>query len=291
MTMQTTILREVCTNGIGLHTGNKSSVTFKPAPCANYGIEFIRTDLPGNPTIKALWSNTIMGSAVRGTIIEKNNVKIYTIEHIMSACFALGVDNLIIELNSSEPPILDGSAKMFTEILINGGVKKFDTFKEYYVLEEPVYFKSDKTKIYAYPSEQLEIKCTIEFDHPFLKFQRMDFENLSKNFYLTEIASARTFCFDYEIETLRKKGLALGGSMDNAIVIALDGIHNEEPLRYEDEFVRHKILDLIGDLYLAGKSIKAKIIADKPGHNNNINFLRQFLKKAIIKKDKTAEVA
>ncbi|MDR1260040.1 MAG: bifunctional UDP-3-O-[3-hydroxymyristoyl] N-acetylglucosamine deacetylase/3-hydroxyacyl-ACP dehydratase [Endomicrobium sp.] len=288
MAKQTTILKEVSVEGIGLHTGNKSVIIFKPAPDSGYGIKFIRTDLPGNPVVEALLSNTIAGSAVRGTVIEKNGIKIHTIEHIMSACFALGIDNLIIELSNSEPPILDGSAKIFTEILLNGGLKEFSAVKEYYVLKESVYFESGKTKIFAQPSEQLEIECTIGFDHPFLRFQKMILKNLDKNFYLTHIASAKTFCFDYEIEVLQKKGLALGGSMDNAIVIALNGIHNKEPLRYKDEFVRHKILDLIGDLYLAGRPIKAKIIADKPGHNNNINFVKEFLKKAVVEKDEIA---
>ncbi|MDR3274462.1 MAG: bifunctional UDP-3-O-[3-hydroxymyristoyl] N-acetylglucosamine deacetylase/3-hydroxyacyl-ACP dehydratase [Endomicrobium sp.] len=289
MAKQTTILKEISIEGIGLHTGNKSIIIFKPAPNAGYGIKFIRTDFPGNPVIEALWSNTTAGSAVRGTVIEKNGIKIHTIEHIMSACFALGIDNLVIELNNNEPPILDGSAKIFAETLLKGGLKEFDVVREYYILKEPVYFESEKTKISAYPSDKLEIDCTIGFDHPFLRFQQMTLKDLNKNFYLTDIAPAKTFCFDYEIEALQKKGLALGGSMDNAIVVALDGIHNTEPLRYKDEFVRHKILDLIGDIYLAGKPIKAKIIVDKPGHNNNINFIKEFLKKAVIEEDKTVE--
>jgi UDP-3-O-[3-hydroxymyristoyl] N-acetylglucosamine deacetylase/3-hydroxyacyl-[acyl-carrier-protein] dehydratase len=288
MAKQTTILKEISIEGIGLHSGNKSIVVFKPAP-ARHGIKFVRTDLQNKPEIAALYSNVASGLTVRGSVIEKDGVRIHTIEHIMSACSALGIDNLIIEINNNEPPILDGSAKIIMETLLKSGLKELDSPKQYYVIKNPVHFESGKTKITAYPSDKLEIDCTIGFDHPLLKFQQMSFGNISKEDYLNNIAPAKTFCFDYEIEALQNNGLALGGSMDNAIVLGLNGIHNKEPLRYEDEFVRHKILDLIGDLYLAGKPIKAKIVADKPGHQNNIAFLKEFLKEAIIEEDKEAE--
>jgi UDP-3-O-[3-hydroxymyristoyl] N-acetylglucosamine deacetylase/3-hydroxyacyl-[acyl-carrier-protein] dehydratase len=288
MAKQITILKEVFIEGIGLHTGNKSIVVFKPAP-AGHGIKFVRDDLQNKPEIAALYANVALGLTVRGCVIEKNGVRIHTIEHIMSACSALGIDNLIIEINNNEPPILDGSAKIIVETLLKSGLKELDSPKQYYVIKKPIHFESGKTKITAYPSDKLEIDCTIGFDHPLLKFQQMSFGNISKEDYLNNIAPAKTFCFDYEIEALQNNGLALGGSMDNAIVLGLNGIHNKEPLRYEDEFVRHKILDLIGDLYLAGKPIKAKIVADKPGHQNNIAFLKEFLKEAIIEEDKEAE--
>jgi len=290
MARQTTILREVYVEGVGLHTGDKSIVIFKPAPYANYGIKFVRIDLPNKPEVEAICSNISPELTIRGSVIEKNGVRVHTIEHIMSACFGLGIDNLVIEINNNEPPILDGGSKTFTETLLKGGLKEFNFPKEYYIINEPIYFELGKTKISAYPSDKLEMECTIGFNHPFLKFQQMSFSGLSKDFYLDDIAPAKTFCFDYEIEILQKDKLALGGSMDNAIVIALDGVHNKEPLRYNNEFVRHKILDLIGDIYLAGKPVKAKIVADKPGHRNNICFIKEFLKKAIIKKDETLEI-
>lgn len=288
MAKQTTILKEVSIEGIGLHTGNKSIVVFKPAT-VGHGIKFVRTDLQNKSEIAALYSNVASGLTVRGSVIEKDGVRIHTIEHIMSACSALGIDNLIIEINNNEPPILDGSAKIIVETLLKSGLKELDSPKQYYVIKKPIHFESGKTKITAYPSDKLEIDCTIGFEHPLLKFQQMSFGDISKEDYLNNIAPAKTFCFDYEIEVLQNNGLALGGSMDNAIVLGLNGIHNKEPLRYEDEFVRHKILDLIGDLYLAGKPIKAKIVADKPGHQNNIAFLKEFLKEAIIEEDKEAE--
>ncbi|MCL2390523.1 MAG: bifunctional UDP-3-O-[3-hydroxymyristoyl] N-acetylglucosamine deacetylase/3-hydroxyacyl-ACP dehydratase [Endomicrobia bacterium] len=289
MAKQTTIAKEVFVEGIGLHTGNKSKVVFKPA-AANYGIRFIRVDLPEKTEIEALWSNTAVGMAVRGSVIEKNNARVHTIEHIMSACFALGIDNLAIEINNNEPPILDGSAKIFAQTIAEGGIKELDAPKEYYTIKEPVHFEAGKTKISAYPSDKLEIECTIGFDHPYIKEQKLCLENIDKEIYLNGLAPAKTFCFDYEIEYLQKNGLALGGNLDNAIVVSLDGIHNKEPLRYTDEFVRHKILDLIGDLYLAGKPIKAKIVADKPGHQNNIGFVKEFVKKAFIQKDTEAKM-
>jgi UDP-3-O-acyl N-acetylglucosamine deacetylase len=282
MIRQTSILKETLLEGIGLHTGNKSIVVFKPVTQADYGIRFIRVDLPNKPEIEVNYKNTATGLAVRGTVIEKDGVRVHTIEHIMSACAALSIDNLIIEINNNEPPILDGSSKIFAETLLNAGVKELDKAKEFYTIKEPVHFESGKTKISAYPSDNLEIECTIGFDHPFLQYQKLSLTDLNKDNYLNNLASAKTFCFDYEIEALQKNGLAFGGSMDNAIVIGLGGIHNKEPLRYEDEFVRHKILDLIGDLYLAGKPIKAKIVAQKPGHQNNINFVKKFVSKAVV---------
>ncbi len=288
MAKQTTILNEVFVEGIGLHTGNKSKVVFKPA-AANTGIRFIRVDLPNKPEIEALWSNAALGMAVRGSVIEKNDARVHTIEHIMSSACALGINNLIVEINNNEPPILDGSAKIFTDTLISGGIKELDAPKEYYVIDEPIHFESGKTKISAYPSDKLEIECTLGFDHPFIKHQEIKFSEINKDIYLKELAPAKTFCFDYEIEALQENGLALGGNMDNAIVVALDGIHNKEPLRYSDEFVRHKVLDLIGDIYLAGKPIKARIVADKPGHQNNIGFVKEFVKKAKIQKEAIAE--
>ncbi|MCL2335414.1 MAG: bifunctional UDP-3-O-[3-hydroxymyristoyl] N-acetylglucosamine deacetylase/3-hydroxyacyl-ACP dehydratase [Endomicrobia bacterium] len=283
--MQTTIMKEVSVEGIGLHTGNKSKVTFKPAP-SGYGIKFIRVDLPNKPAIEALWSNAALGMAVRGSVIEKNGARVHTIEHIMSACLALGIDNLAVEINNNEPPILDGSARVFAQTLATAGSKELDAPKEYYVLKEPIHFTAGKTKISAYPSDKLEIECAIGFDHPYIKHQQLSVE-INKDAYLNELAPAKTFCFDYEIEALQKNGLALGGSMENAIVVSLDGIHNKEPLRYSDEFVRHKILDLVGDIYLAGKPLKAKIVADKPGHQNNIGFVKEFVSKAAIEKENT----
>lgn len=281
MAKQTTIQKDVRIEGIGLHTGNKSAVVFKPA-AAGYGIRFVRADLPDKPEVEARWENAVTGMAVRGSVIGKGNARVHTIEHIMASCCALGIDNLKIEINNNEPPILDGSSRIFTDILMSAGIKELDAPRQYLTIEEPVHFESGKTKISAYPSDKFEIDCAIGFDHPFITRQQIKLE-VNKDVFRDELSAARTFCFDYEIEALQKNGLALGGSLDNAIVVALDGIHNKEPLRFDNEFVRHKALDLIGDLYLAGKPVKAKIVAEKPGHQNNIGFVKEFMKKAVLK--------
>ncbi|MDR2860427.1 MAG: UDP-3-O-acyl-N-acetylglucosamine deacetylase [Elusimicrobiota bacterium] len=283
MAKQTTISKEVFVEGIGLHTGKKSKVVFKPGN-QDTGIVFVRVDLPNKTQIKASHENTVPSQAVRGSVIEKDGAMIYTIEHIMACSNAFGIDNMIVEINGTEPPILDGSAEVFAQILSDANIQELPADKQYLVLEEPMSFESGKTKYSAYPCERLEIDCSIGFDHPFLKSQHLALPEINKEVFLKEIAPAKTFCFDYEIEALQKNNLALGGSMDNAIVIGIDSIHNKEPLRYKDEFVRHKILDLIGDLYFAGYAIKAQIIADKPGHKNNINFVKEFLKKAKLVK-------
>jgi len=289
MAKQTTIEKEVTIEGIGLHTGNKSKMIFKPAQ-ENTGIHFVRTDLPDKPDIKADWNSLSTEVAVRGTTIQSGNVQIHTIEHILSTCFALGIDNLIIEINNNEPPIIDGSAKVIAQKILEAGIKELDADKEFYTIKEPITFVNGKTKITAYPSDKLEIDCTIGFDHPFLSHQHASFE-ITKDVFLNDIAPARTFCFDFEIEALQANGLARGGSLDNAIVIGPSGIYNKEPLRFENEFVRHKILDLIGDISLAGKQIKARIVTEKPGHKNNVSFIKEFVSKAVIDKgEKKVEV-
>lgn len=283
MAKQTTISKDVIVEGIGLHTGNKSKIVFKPAP-ANSGIHFVRVDLPGKPDLPANWQNLSDEVAIRGTIIEKDGVKMYTVEHILAVCSALKIDNLIVEIDNNEPPISDGSAKLLTQQILSAGIKELDAQREYYILKEPVSFTDGKTTITAYPSDKFEIDCTIGFEHPFLANQQGSFI-ITEETFINDIAPSRTFCFDFEIEALQANGLAKGGSLENAVVIGPAGIYNKEPLRYQDEFVRHKTLDLIGDLYLLGKQIRAKIVAVKPGHKNNGLFVKEFIKKAILVKD------
>lgn len=279
MSKQTTIAKEAFVEGIGLHTGKDSRVIFKPAR-TDEGIKFIRTDIEPKTAVEAVWQNTISAQSVRGSVIEKDGAGIYTIEHILACANGLGIDNMIVEISSNEPPILDGSAKLFAQTLSQAGLSQLESDRQYFMVEEAMSFEFGKTKYHAYPCERLEIHCSINFDHPFLQNQSIVIPEINPEIFVQEIAPAKTFCFDYEIEALRANGLALGGSMDNAIVIAVNGIHNKEPLRFKDEFVRHKTLDLIGDLYLAGHPIKAQIVADRPGHKNNINFVKEFVKRA-----------
>ena len=274
MERQRTIAKEVSCKGVGLHTGNASVVTFRPA-AAGHGITFTRQDLPSSPVIPAR-HDQVQGTAIRGTTIGTAPECVHTIEHIMAACSALGIDNLEILITNNEPPILDGSALPFARILADAGMIEQDAEREYITLNEPVTYESGQTKITAYPSATFIVDCAIEYEHPFLSRQHARF-TITKDIFLKEIAPARTFCFDYEIEALKNNGLARGGDLTNAIVVGLTGIHNAEPLRFPDEFVRHKLLDLIGDLYLTGKPIKARIVAERCGHNHNVNFIKALL--------------
>jgi UDP-3-O-[3-hydroxymyristoyl] N-acetylglucosamine deacetylase / 3-hydroxyacyl-[acyl-carrier-protein] dehydratase len=271
MEKQTTISREVSVEGVGLHTGNKCKVTFKPA-AAGYGVHFTRVDLPGSPSVEANFRHVL--GVTRGTVIGGEKFQVHTVEHILAACAGLRIDNIQVCINNNEPPVLDGSAREFANKLHEAGIKELEAGREYFTLSKPVIFESGNTKLAAYPADKLSIDCTIGYDHPFLKHQQASLE-ITPEIFLKEISSARTFCFDYEIEALHSKGLAKGGDFSNAIIIGPNGIHNpDKKLRYPDEFVRHKILDLIGDLSLMGKPLKARIVAERCGHANNIKFAR-----------------
>ncbi len=276
MEHQTTIRTQSILSGIGLHTGNLSTITFKPA-AENTGVVFKRIDLPGQPLVRAALDN-ISAVAVRGTVIGSGNEKIYTIEHIMAVLFALGIDNVEIDINNNEPPVLDGSAVSIVDTLLKAGFTEQSAVRTYMTLNAPVIYESGETRMLAEPSDTFTIDCTVGYKHPFLKHQQASFV-ISQDTFIRELSKARTFCFDYEIEALQSKGLAKGGNFDNAIVIAPNGIHNpDKTLRYPDEFVRHKTLDLLGDLYLLGRRLKAKITAVKPGHNHNVQFARAIAK-------------
>jgi len=273
---QKTIAASVHIEGIGLHTGNISTITFKPA-AENTGIRFTRVDLQGKPVMVAEYRH-VMGTPVRGTSIGSEASPVHTIEHIMASCLGLGIDNLAIDITNNEPPILDGSARPFTELLASAGLKELNADRQYLELKEPVIYESGKTRLAAYPDDKLSIECTIAYDHPYLKEQKLTFV-LSSDGFINEIAPSRTFCFDYEIEALQSKGLARGGDFSNALVVGIHGIRNpDSALRFSDEFVRHKLLDLLGDLYLLQKPLKARIVAVRCGHNHNINFVKQIAK-------------
>lgn len=271
MEKQKTISKEVSYSGIGLHTGNNVSIKLKPAP-ENTGIIFVRCDLPENPKIKADISNVL--TTVRGTTVgldEKTSV--HTVEHLLSSLFAFGVDNLIIEMDSNEPPIADGSALHFVELIKKAGITELSAEKKCFNLLAPIVYKNDDVLIAATPSDKFHISCTIIYNHPLLKTQFLSLD-ITPEIFETEIAPARTFCFDYEIEALKNKGLAKGGSLENAVVIGAKKIFTD--MRFEDEFVRHKILDLIGDISLLGSSLKMEVSAVKCGHKNNMEFAKKI---------------
>lgn len=268
---QKTIANEISYTGISLHTGNLSTVVFKPAP-PNSGIRFIRVDLPGRPVIEMNCKNVL--GVIRGTTLGNENVRIHTTEHLLATLYGLEIDNLIIELNTNEPAVADGSALPFVRILEKAGIIEQEAEKKYFTLSQPLHYLQEETELIAFPSEKLRISCTIDYRHPMLKSQHASFL-ITPEIFKRDLAPARTFCFDYEIESLKKRGLAKGGSLDNAVVIGMDRIHNKEKnLRFADEFVRHKILDLLGDLYLLGRPLKAEIIAIRCGHKHNIAFTK-----------------
>jgi UDP-3-O-[3-hydroxymyristoyl] N-acetylglucosamine deacetylase / 3-hydroxyacyl-[acyl-carrier-protein] dehydratase len=284
MEFQRTIAKSITYSGIGVHTGSKTSITFKPAE-VNTGVKFIRVDLPGLPVIEANIDN--VSGVERGTTISKGDIKIHTTEHILSALSGLRIDNIIIEMDANEPPVMDGSALLVLEKLKKAGVVEQKAPKNYIELTEPIEFIEEGTELIILPDTKFKISCTIEYQHPVIQTQYKSL-TIDEATFEKEIAPARTYCFDYEIELLKKKGLAKGGNLDNAVVVGQDGIHNTS-LRFKDEFVRHKILDLMGDLYLLGRPLKAHVIAIRCGHAANIK-LAQKIKKFVLEKGTVAPV-
>lgn len=276
---QKTIAGEATYKGIGLHTGSKCVLTFKPAP-ADHGVTFVRTDLPGAPSIKA--DHRHVTAVIRGTTIsaegdKESLARVHTVEHVLSALFCLGIDNCVIEVNANEPPVADGSAMPFIEVIQKAGVKELDATKRYFQPDRIEYIAGDTgTHYLVEPADDFQVDVTIEFKHPLIGRQNRAF-HVNQETYLKDISRARTFCFDFEVEQLKSHGLAKGGSLDNAVVVGADRIHNKEKaLRYPDEFVRHKTLDLIGDLFLLGMPLKAKVTATRVGHGYNVNIVKQL---------------
>lgn len=278
---QTTLKKPVTLSGIGLHTGNPSKIVFRPAP-ADTGIRFFRSDMDGRPMIPARLENVV--ATVRGTNIGIGEAKVHTVEHVLSALTGLGIDNADIDVSTNEPPAMDGSAMPFFKALLEAGLEHFsDRPKRYLSIPEEVTYE-DKGSFYrAVPSEHFDIKASLIHDHPLVP--KLDLSvRIDTESYVSEIAGARTFCFEHEVAFLKSQGLAQGGSLENAIVIGRDKIHtNAEGLRFEDEFVRHKVLDLIGDLTLIGRSLfNIRIEAVRPGHSHNIEFAK-LLNQAAMK--------
>ena len=274
-----TIKNQVEINGIGLHKGKQIKIVLKPVS-KKTGIVFERVDVRDkNNIIKVNYKNLF--DLERGTNIQnEDGVKLHTIEHFMSALSVCGITDIFVEIEGNEMPILDGSSIQFVEKIKSAGVLELEEEIEPLIITEPVIFSDEKNGKYvlALPYDGFKISYTIDFNHTFLKSEYFEFEVNLEN-YEKEIASCRTFAFDYEIDFLKKNNLALGGSLDNAIVIGKDGPLNPEGLRFENEFVRHKILDIIGDLYVLGTPIKAHIIAIKAGHFVNAKLTEMIAKK------------
>jgi len=239
----------------------------KPAP-AGSGLVFKRTDLTGQPEIKPRVAQVT--DLVRNTTIQEGHTKINLVEHVLSALTGCGIDNVVIEMNSSEPPIMDGSAKPFVDMILEGEPIEQDSDREYYVLQEPVSISRGESSVIALPHDGFKITCTSADDRG-IHTQHLTLD-IDPDVYITQIAASRTFTIFEDIEELLKLGKIKGGSLDCAIVIKGDKIISKDPLRFKDEFVRHKILDIIGDLTLLGMPLKAHIIATRPGHAINAGF-------------------
>jgi UDP-3-O-[3-hydroxymyristoyl] N-acetylglucosamine deacetylase/3-hydroxyacyl-[acyl-carrier-protein] dehydratase len=266
---QRTILREVSLSGIALHTGEAVTLKMKPAP-AGHGILFKRVDIAGHPEVKPRVDQ--IADVVRATTIQSGHAKIILVEHVLSALHGCGIDNVLVEMNASEPPIMDGSAKPFVNLILEAEPVEQEAERQYFVLDQPVSVMRGGSSIIALPSDSLKISCTSADDRG-IHTQHLSL-TIDPDTYITQVAAARTFTVYEDIEELIKLGKIKGGSLDNAIVIKGDKIISKDPLRFKDEFVRHKILDIIGDLILLGLPLKAHIIATRPGHAINAELTK-----------------
>ena len=270
---QATISKDIQLNGVGLHTGVEVSLTLRPAP-EDTGYVFVRTDLD-NFEIPA--SVEYISHCSYATTLMRRGVVLSTCEHLLSALRGSGVDNCFIELDNIEIPIMDGSSEDFVDLLTAVGTLEQNAPRRFFRVLKTVEFEENGRRMSIEPWDKYEIDCVIDFSHPFINRQAYHFvfENGS---FGEQIASARTFGFTHEIEMLRKANLALGGSLDNAIVLTPDGMLNESPLRFGDEFVRHKILDIIGDFALLGMPVLGKITAERSGHAVHAALMSKILK-------------
>jgi UDP-3-O-[3-hydroxymyristoyl] N-acetylglucosamine deacetylase/3-hydroxyacyl-[acyl-carrier-protein] dehydratase len=280
-TKQRTIRKERAIQGKSLHTGEEVTLTIKPAS-PDTGFLFRRTDLYGKPEIKPAAEN--ISDLVRSTTITNGNAKVHTIEHVLSALVGCGIDNAEIELNASEPPIMDGSSRPFVNLIMEAEPMDQEEERQFIEITEPVSVTSGNRSIIALPHDGFRVTCTSADDRG-IHTQHLSID-IDPESYVAQIAPARTFTIYEEIEELLKIGKIQGGSLDSAIVIKGDKVLSKEPLRFEDEFVRHKILDIVGDFSLLGKRLKAHIIAVRPGHSLNSQLVAKIIETAAGKKGK-----
>lgn len=275
MIRQRTLKNIIRATGVGLHTGEKVYLTLKPAPIGT-GIVFRRTDL--NPIVEIPARAESVGDTRLSTVLMKGDVKVSTVEHLLSAMAGLGIDNAFVEVSAPEVPIMDGSAGPFVFLLQSAGIEEQDAAKKFIRIKKRVTVRDGDKEATFVPFDGFKVSFSIDFDHP--AFSNTTIESnidFSSTSFVKEVSRARTFGFMHEIETLRANGLAQGGSMDNAVVLDEHRVLNKDGLRYEDEFVKHKILDAIGDLYLLGNSLIGEFKACKSGHALNNKLLRELI--------------
>lgn len=272
MFLQRTIRKRTVVEGVGIHSGDPCTLTFRPAP-ADTGVYFIRTDLPGNPSLKVTARNVQATS--HQTTIGGEAFSVATIEHCLSALSALRIDNLFIELNGPEIPICDGSARDFLKALLDVGIVEQDQPRKYCYITEPIYFSEGEKHAYVVPYHGLRLTVTIDFPHPKIGKQVIDID-INEQSFGRDVASARTFGFLKDVEALKSRGLAKGGSLDNCIVLDQAAIVNPEGLRWEDEFVRHKALDALGDLVTLEMPMMGHVVLFKAGHDVMNKLVRKI---------------
>ncbi|MBU6141115.1 MAG: UDP-3-O-acyl-N-acetylglucosamine deacetylase [Proteobacteria bacterium] len=271
---QKTINSKISCNSIGLHSGSNVTMKLIPAPCDS-GIIFRRTDLEnGKNEVKALYNNVVTTN-LGTTISNEFGAKVATIEHLMAAIWGAGIDNLIIELNSEEIPIMDGSSAPFIFLIECAGINIQQEQRRFIEITKSIRVEEKDKFIEIVPASEFSLNLSVDFDHKHILEQKFDYRTSTTSFK-NDISRARTFCFQHEIENMHKIGLAKGGSLKNAIVVSDEGVLNEEGLRYKDEFVRHKTLDFLGDMYLAGHQIIGHFTASKVGHSINNKILHEI---------------
>lgn len=281
MLYQRTISKTVSVTGIGIHSGRKVTLTLHPAP-ADHGIQFKRVDLPDSPVLKA--SVETVGATENNTTIGSGNSAIHTVEHLLAVFYGLGINNVLCEIDGPEVPIMDGSGASFIFLLKETGISTLNKSKKFIVILEPVRVDVGDKWAEISPASKLQISSTIVFAHPLIKTQAMHFDFSCENF-IHEIGRARTFGLLRDVDYLKRKGLIKGGSLDNAIVLDEFKVMNPDGLRFQDEFIRHKILDTLGDIALLGMEIAGKITTYKSGHN-----LHNLLCKKLLETPKAYEI-
>ena len=274
MSAQRTLKRPTSCAGIGLHSGRKVTLSLKPAP-AGSGIRFRRADLGGLEVPAAV---NHVGAINYATGLMRDAVRVDTVEHLLAALVSLGIDNVVVELNSPEVPIMDGSAAPFVYLIQEAGVRALETPRRFLKVRRPISLTRGDKRIALYPSDHFKVTYSIAFNHPMLRHQSRTIR-LTSDAFIDEIAPARTFTFLNEVEMLRQQGLALGGSLENAIVISDTGVLNNG-LRFDDEFVRHKILDVIGDMALVGYPMIGHLVAHRGGHALHTAFAAKVLEES-----------
>jgi len=268
-----TIQKQVEVDGVALHSGDRVRLRLRPAEPGS-GVRFVRT---GAEQAEIPATLEYQAPSFYSTVLRQGRVSVGTVEHLMAAVSALLVDDLIVELDGPEVPILDGSSRPFVELIRSAGLVEQPVRRDYLTLTRPITLSHEDKRIAAYPCREFRVTYAIDFDHPLLGHQELSVSLWKKNAFADKLAPARTFTFEKEVEALRERGLALGGSLENAIVLGDDSILNEQELRFPDEFVRHKMLDLTGDLSLIGRAVRAHVVAYRAGHDMHLRLARAIL--------------